>query len=553
MAANDPGSEHPRFAPRTGQVVLPPAQSDLAPSDQVRFLFALSDPGLSELGLDEFLDELLVRVRDALSVDTVAILLHDEPSGQLVARAAKGIEEEVERGVRIPVGRGFAGRIAAERVAIYIADVDHADIMNPILREKRIRSMLGVPLIVEGNLIGVLHVGALTPREFNERDLAVLQVAAARAAPGIERARLYSALEHEHRVARLLQRSLLPKRLAQVVGVSTAARYLPATDEVGGDWYDVFELPRGRIGVAIGDVVGHGVRAAALMGQLRTALHAYAMEDYGPARTLELVDRFVQAMPEYAMATAAYAVLDAETGTVRLASAGHLPPLVVGGDAPGVVEFAPAAPLGAFPYGGCQEHEITLAPGETLLLYTDGLVERPQVPLTQSIEQLLAATRNAPSPDEACRTAVAGLPSLEHLRDDVAVVAVQRAEIPLELELSPAANPGVLYEVRQTLRRWLRSQGADSMAITEITLAVNEACANAIEHAYSPAPARFQLRVTCEEGVVTVVVSDFGSWRPPRGDHRGRGLTIMESAMDAVEIDAHDGGTRITLRRALQR
>src|SRR5437588_1465777 len=228
-----------RFAPRTGQTVLTPAEPELAPSHQVQTLYRLSDPALSELGLNEFLDELLVRVRQALGVDTVAILLYDPESHELVARAAKGIEEEVEQGVRIPVGRGFAGRIAAERVAIYIADVDHADILNPILREKGIQSLLGTPLVVEGDLIGVLHVGSLKPREFGQRDLAILQVAAARAAPGIERARLYSALEHEHRVAVILQRSLLPKRLVQVAGVEAAARYFPATDEVGGDWYDV--------------------------------------------------------------------------------------------------------------------------------------------------------------------------------------------------------------------------------------------------------------------------------------------------------------------------
>jgi GAF domain-containing protein len=261
-------------APRAGQVVLSAASPDLAPSNQVQHLYRLSDPALSEMGLNDFLDELLVRVRDALAVDTVAILLLDDESEQLVATAAKGIEEEVERGVRLPIGFGFAGRIAAERVAIFIADVDHADILNPILREKGIRSLLGVPLIVEGHLIGVLHVGSRKPRMFGDRDLAVLQIAAARAAPGIERARLFSALEQEHRVAMILQRSLLPKRLDQPFGISVAARYLPAADGVGGDWYDVFELPRGRIGVAIGDVVGHGVRAAALMGQLRTALHA---------------------------------------------------------------------------------------------------------------------------------------------------------------------------------------------------------------------------------------------------------------------------------------
>jgi len=228
---SDAGST--RFAPRTGQVVLPPAASDLAPADQVRSLYRLSDPALSELGLEEFLDELLVRVREVLAVDTVAILLHDEGTQQLVARAAKGIEEEVEQGVRIPIGRGFAGRIAQERVAIFIEDVDHADIMNPILRQKRIRSLLGVPLIVDGDLIGVLHVGSLKRRIFGPRDLAVLQVAAARAGPGIERARLYSALEHEHRVAMVLQRSLLPKQLIDAAGISAAARYMPASYDVG--------------------------------------------------------------------------------------------------------------------------------------------------------------------------------------------------------------------------------------------------------------------------------------------------------------------------------
>jgi putative methionine-R-sulfoxide reductase with GAF domain len=160
-----------RLPPGTGQVVLSPASAELAPSEQVQTLNRLSDPALSELGLEELLDELLVRVQSAVGVDTVAILLHDENSPQLVARAAKGIEEEVERGVRIPIGVGFAGRIAAERVPIFIADVDHADILNPILREKGIRSLLGVPLVVEGDLIGVLHVGSLEPREFGSRDL----------------------------------------------------------------------------------------------------------------------------------------------------------------------------------------------------------------------------------------------------------------------------------------------------------------------------------------------------------------------------------------------
>ncbi len=547
-------TDRQRPEPRAGQVVLAPADAELAPSEQFAGIYRLSDPALSELSLEELLDELLVRIRDALSVDTVAILLLDEESHQLVARAAKGIEEEVEQGVRIPIGQGFAGRIAAERVAIFIADVDHADILNPILREKRIRSLLGIPLVVEGDLIGVLHVGSLKPRTFGQKDLAVLQVAAARAGPGIERARLFSALEREHRVAMLLQRSLLPKRLPHVLGVSAAARYLPASDEVGGDWYDVFELPRGRLGIAIGDVVGHGLRAAALMGQLRTALHAYAVEGHGPARTLELVDRFVQAMPDEAMATAAYGVLDPEKGTVCLASAGHLPPIVIGGGVARIVDIAPATPLGAFPYGNYPEDELSLAPGQTLIFYTDGLVERPEVPLELSINELVDVVRAAGSAEEACRLAVEELVPYEGLRDDVAIVAMQNGEVPTELGMRLRADPRVLADVRRALRRWLRHRGVGDRECSEITLAVSEACTNAIEHAYSPAPAHFELEATATDGMVTIVVSDQGRWRaPPQGPYRGRGLRIIDAVMDQVEIDSGDIGTRVVMRRSIGR
>ncbi|MGZ4169330.1 MAG: ATP-binding SpoIIE family protein phosphatase [Solirubrobacteraceae bacterium] len=551
MTPEEPEDNSHRVAPRTGQTVLAPAEPALAPSHQVETLFRLSDPALSELGLDEFLDELLVRVRDALEADTVAILLYDADRDQLVARAAKGIEEEVEAGVRIPIGQGFAGRIAAERVAIFIADVDHADILNPILREKGIQSLLGVPLIVEGELIGVLHVGSLRPRTFGQRDLAVLQVAAARAAPGIERARLFSALEREHRVAMVLQRSLLPKGLVDVVGVEAAARYLPATDEVGGDWYDVFELARGRLGVAIGDVVGHGVRAAALMGQLRTALHAYALQDHGPARTLELVDRYVQSMPDYAMATAAYAVLEPDTGKVRVASAGHLPPVVVTRTGGRVVEVTPSAPLGAFSYGCIREHELSLAPGETLVLYTDGLVERPGTPLTESIEQLVKVVQASTSVESLVRRAVERMVPPGDLRDDVAIVAIQNSKIEDELQLKLRADPKVLVEIRHVLRRWLRHHGADDAQTLEITLAVSEACTNAIEHAYSPAPADFSLSATSHDGLLTVIVSDAGRWRPPRGQDRGRGLTIIRAAMDDVEVNSAETGTEIVMRRRI--
>jgi serine phosphatase RsbU (regulator of sigma subunit)/anti-sigma regulatory factor (Ser/Thr protein kinase) len=547
---NQEGLRRPRLGP--GQIALEAAEPIAEPSEQVLNSYRFSDPALSELRLDALLDELLNRIKEALEVDTVAVLLLDEEAQQLVARAAKGIEEEVERGVRIPFGRGFAGRIAAERVAIFVADVDHADVLNPILRAKGIHSLLGVPLIVEGSVIGVLHVGSLTPRTFGQSELAVLQLAAARAAPAIERASLKARLEHEHNVSIALQRSLLPKSLGEFTGLTVAARYLPAREEVGGDWFDVIELPRGRVGLVIGDVVGHGIAAAALMGRLRTSLHAYAIEGHGPGRTLELVDRFAQSLNEPAMATAAYAVFDTYNATVQYATAGHLPPILVSGSNARPFEVTPAPPLGAFPYGRCPEHEIPLESRDILFLYTDGLVERRGVPLSDGINALAQALRDAASAEDACLAAVADLVPIEGLRDDVAIVALQSSPVPRELHLSLPAEPKTLAQVRRILRRWLIERGADEGDVAEVTIAVSEACANAIEHAYPPAPANFHLDAWGSNGEVTVAVRDTGQWRPPRGQNRGRGLSIIVAAMDDVQIERMEDGTEVVMRRRLR-
>jgi len=165
-------------------------------AERLQRLQALTDAALAHLHLDELLEALLLRTRELLGVDTCAVLLLDEQERELVARAAVGIEEEVEAGVRIPVGRGFAGRVAALKQPVILNDVDHADVLNPILHEKGIKSMLGVPLLVAGNAIGVLHVGTLTPRDFNEGDVELLQLAADRAAVAIEHARLFQAERH---------------------------------------------------------------------------------------------------------------------------------------------------------------------------------------------------------------------------------------------------------------------------------------------------------------------------------------------------------------------
>ena len=250
-----------------------------SPEVALRELQRISDAALASLSMPELLNELLERIATILGSDTAAFLLLDEVAGDLVAQAAKGIEEEVEQGVRIPVGRGFAGRIAAERHSVAIEDVDHADILNPILREKGIRSLLGVPLMVEGRVIGVLHIGTLVSRHFTDQEHDVLQLAADRAAIAIEHARLHA----QRQVVEAMQRALLPAALPVIPGMQFTATYRAAAVDarVGGDWYDVFELGRGLIALVIGDVVGRGVEAGALMAQVRTSLRAYALEGHG--------------------------------------------------------------------------------------------------------------------------------------------------------------------------------------------------------------------------------------------------------------------------------
>ena len=160
-------------------------------ADLLAHLQVVSDAALAHLSPDDLLDELLARVRDVLGADTCAVLLFDEETEELVARAAKGLEEEVEQGVRIPIGRGFAGRIAAEQRPVVIDDVDHSYVLNPILREKGVKSLLGAPLITNGRVLGVIHIGTLKHRKFQASDVELLQVVAQRVALAVDRALVY--------------------------------------------------------------------------------------------------------------------------------------------------------------------------------------------------------------------------------------------------------------------------------------------------------------------------------------------------------------------------
>jgi anti-sigma regulatory factor (Ser/Thr protein kinase) len=175
------------------------------------------------------------------------------------------------------------------------------------------------------------------------------------------------------------------------------------------------------------------------------------------------------------------------------------------------------------------------------------------VALNDGLDTLLETLRPAASAQDACLLAVTELDPTSAPRDDVAIVALHNQPIPAELRLRLPAEPNVLADLRRQLRRWLRDRGAVGDELLEITMAVSEACANAVEHAYSPAPATFEVRASETDGEVTLTVRDSGRWRPPRGTNRGRGLRIIEAAMDDVTVAATNTGTEITMRRRLSR
>jgi serine phosphatase RsbU (regulator of sigma subunit) len=390
--------------------------------DRLRDIQAITDATLSRLDDHDLLAELLERTRAILRADTAAALLLDFSSGELIATAAAGLEEEVRQGVRIPVGRGFAGRIAAEHQPVILGHVDHNTVLNPILWAKGIRTLMGVPLIAGGKVIGVLHVGSLTPREFTSEDLELLQLAAERAATAVQ-----SLMAQEDRIAAAaLQRSLLPSALPAVAGTQMAVRYVPGEGTVGGDWYDVFTLPSGQLCAVIGDVTGSGLPAAVIMGRIRSALRAYALDTADPAEVLCRLDRKMQHFEPGALATVAYAVFDPGLDRVHICSAGHYPPVIAAAGQPAVLaDVPPGLLIGAAPGAQRRAASIDISPGTLMCFYTDGLIERRGRPIDHGLA-LLCQTVTAQPPDAACAAVMAALVGNERVRDDIALLMFRR-------------------------------------------------------------------------------------------------------------------------------
>ena len=514
---------------------------------------ALVDAALARPRLDEILANLVEGVQKELGADAATIFLADEGEESLrIGASSRGTPPaSVEP---IAFGEGFAGRAALSREPMFAQRPDPADLRDPGLHGIEIDSLLAVPLLARGAVIGVLEVSASPPHRFTAEDLGMLRLAAERVALAISHARIY---EREHQIAETLQRSLLPEKLPDLPGLKVAARYEPAAAEaeVGGDWYDVIPIPGGGAGLVMGDVAGKGLAAASMVGRLRSALRAYALEGHDPAMVVQQLNRLVWTeAAESQMVTLLYVVVDPTNGVARWVNAGHPPPLLLGGNGrPQFLEGGTSVPLGVMPFPSYEEMSADMAPGSTLVLYTDGLVEVPGAHIDDGMSRLAEQVREAPEePKALCDYLLDKLIPERGAPDDVALLTLRNVPIGDDFRFDFQTAPEALASMRALLRRWLRHAGGGEQEVAEITTACGEAATNAIEHAGSGGGRPFEVSGRLDGREVDVSVRDHGTWRTPREGDQGRGLSLMRALMDTVDVQPTREGTTVRLRRMLR-
>jgi anti-sigma regulatory factor (Ser/Thr protein kinase) len=355
----------------------------------------------------------------------------------------------------------------------------------------------------------------------------------------------------ERGIADNLQRALLPDHLPDVRGSTFSAAYRPATDEaeVGGDWYDAFTLPDGRIAVSVGDVAGHGLAAAAIMGEVCQAMRTAAVAARRPSEVLEHVNGAVRLRDSIAMVTAIFGFYDADTSAFSYAVAGHPPPILA---IPG--SFARTLPLGGIPLGcgasvGSPDWTFTVPEGAVLAFYTDGLIENERDP-QKGERNLVHAVRcvSEESHEDLAAAILARTFAGAGNRDDAAVLTLSRLTSVPGYVFS--AVPAVAPLARAILERELRRLPYDEAKRFGVLVAAGEAVANAIEHAYSgQEPGLIRLSIERERRELVVTVEDFGRWRSfVKHEERGRGIDLMRAFSDGVQIKSCQDSTSVVLR-----
>jgi anti-sigma regulatory factor (Ser/Thr protein kinase) len=304
----------------------------------------------------------------------------------------------------------------------------------------------------------------------------------------------------------------------------------------------------------MGDVAGKGLAAASMVGRLRSALRAYALEGHDPPSVVERLNRLVWTeVGESEMTTLVYALVDPGEGTVRWVNAGHPPPLVL--RQPGearYLEDGRSVPLGVLPFPTYEERRTAFGQGGTVVLYTDGLVERPGAHLDEGLAYLAERVRDAPAdPERLCDHLLRSMVPGHGAPDDVALLALQNTPMADRFSIALPAEPEALASMRALLRRWLRHAAGTEQEVAEITTACGEAATNAVEHAAASGSRPFEVNGVVRGREVEITVRDHGAWRPPREGDQGRGLSLMRALMDTVDVTPSSEGTIVRLRRVL--
>ncbi|USX54681.1 SpoIIE family protein phosphatase [Lentzea sp. HUAS12] len=460
----------------------------------------------------------------------------------------------IEQVLAVVFGRDSAPRVSG-------ADLSWADLPGPqrdILAALTEHSALMPVFTGDGSIaVTVEHPDGpmvlllrLDPgNQFTEQDELLLSLLAGHLTQGLARARQ---IDQQRETALALQRAILgPSHLPG----GFAVRYEPAARplEVGGDWYDTFALPDGRIGIVVGDCVGRGLSAAAVMGQLRSACRALLLQEISPARALMALDQFAAGVPGALCTTVFCGVLDPDTGHLVYSSAGHPPAILALVDGTTeLLEGGRSIPLAVKLDVVRTEAECVLPPRSTLLTYTDGLVERRSSSLNEGIDKAAHAVQEGRvnGLEDLAGQIMAALAPSGGYDDDVALLLYRH---PAPLEVTFPAEPGELQSARGKLRTWLRQCGFSTGHAQRVLVAVGEASANAIEHAYRDAARQaVQLRLeTVGDSDLHVTVVDTGTWKTPNSPpdaSRGRGTTIMHTMMDEVAILPDPTGTTVTMQ-----
>ncbi|MEU6924392.1 MULTISPECIES: SpoIIE family protein phosphatase [unclassified Streptomyces] len=427
-------------------------------------------------------------------------------------------------------------------------------ILWPHISHLGITSAAYLPLIAQARPIGALGLLYSDKDGFSGDERNLLVALGSSIAQSLQRAMLY---EQEHDLAEGLQQAMLPRRIPDVPGAQIAVKYRSARlgRDIGGDWYDVIPLPGGRVGAVIGDVQGHDTHAAAVMGQLRIVLRAYAAEGHSPATVMARASVFLHELDTDRFATCTYAEVDLTTGVVQLVRAGHVDPLVRESD--GNCRRLPAEgglPLGLSAEFGRLEYPVStveLDPGQTLVLFTDGLVELPGADLDEGIQLLTSMVRNGPQDLQRLADRLCEEVDERGGEDDVAVLLLRRkaAHAPqpggrLQQHVAQS-DPEALSSARHMIRAAVRAWGAKTRA-DEVELAADELITNALMHTDGGAIVTIRV-LTGPERRLRVDVEDRSSALPRRRDAgeagvSGRGLMLVDRLADLWGVESRGSG-----------